>query len=282
MLARLRKHALAALGALLWVPGLVHAIRFALEVAGDVDLVSSHLAAVPPSRLAAMKSLLLSPPGWLETLLLLGGVGLIWLDLRRNRARAPLATDAAPHQESPFALGIVTPDLAAQFNPILQKIWCETTVTPRMELWPIRAITDEVKLLRIAARSDVVVVHKLTPLMTETDDLANEVISILRNATRGYRPGKAVTTSDGFVVEAKRLKELLILLRGNDVWVYAEEHEKHLPESWDAPKELEWSNTEDQAILVFGPPGDYGEDTVMVTVDHGYSHINKPLLGGLE
>ena len=142
----------------------------------------------------------------------------------------------------------------------------------------IHVVTDEVKLLKLAAWASVIIDHKVTPLTTETDDLANRVVSLLRDATAGFRPGKVVASAGGFVSEAKRLKELLVLLRGNDVWLYADEHEKHLPESWDdTPRELDWGDTERQAIIVFGAPALYGEDAVSVTVDHGYSYINKPL-----
>ncbi len=214
------------------------------------------------------------PSPWLIFPCFAAGLLLIWWDARRGRVPSSVPTPVAALSTP---IKAPAPAFVEQANLRLQKRWTETTITPRMESWPIYVITDEVKLLRLAMSVGVIIVHKLTHLTTETDDLANAVVSLLRNATSGYRRGKLVMSSEGFVNEAKRLKDMLVRLRGNDVWVYAEQHEKHLPESWDPPKELDWENTESQAIVAFGPPGEYGEEAVEVKIDHGYAHFSPPL-----
>lgn len=67
----------------------------------------------------------------------------------------------------------------------------------------------------------------------------------------------------------RRIRKLIVLLKGNDLGVYSESNYKHLPERWEEPDPPDPFMVEAQLILVFGPPPEYGEDTIEVPVDNG-------------
>src|SRR3546814_5262649 len=64
------------------------------------------------------------------------------------------------------------------------------------------------------------------------------------------------------------MRELIVLLKGNDIWLYVTTHLKAYPESHvvleNGPR-----NYRSQIIIAFGPPGEYGEESLTVTIDHG-------------
>ena len=77
----------------------------------------------------------------------------------------------------------------------------------------------------------------------------------------------------------RKMRDLLVLLRGNNILVYGLHHMKHLPECSEVPERL-GTDVEWHGILVFGPPGEYGENSVNVDVDNGQPWIidwDKPL-----
>lgn len=80
------------------IPHVWPLIRSVLDWVGYTDLVVSHVEAGKPTWMSAVKELLLQPPGWLQVLLLIAGLGLIWWDLKHrqtNRAQPKAATSAA-------------------------------------------------------------------------------------------------------------------------------------------------------------------------------------------
>jgi hypothetical protein len=66
-----------------------------------------------------------------------------------------------------------------------------------------------------------------------------------------------------------RLRDLIVLLKGNDVALYADSHWKFLPERWEEPEIRDPLNMEDQLILAVGPPPEWGETSIEVEVDNG-------------
>jgi hypothetical protein len=62
---------------------------------------------------------------------------------------------------------------------------------------------------------------------------------------------------------------LLVLLKGNDVWVYGDSNMKALPESYEMRPAGDRCDYEFQAIIAFGPPGEYGETSIHVPNDRG-------------
>ena len=67
----------------------------------------------------------------------------------------------------------------------------------------------------------------------------------------------------------RRIRELLVLLKGNDVWVYCDTNIKALSESFELQPRGSAERMECQAILAFGPPGEYGESSIKVPIDRG-------------
>jgi hypothetical protein len=70
----------------------------------------------------------------------------------------------------------------------------------------------------------------------------------------------------------RRLRELVVLLKGNDVWVYADTHMKYLPESFEEDPNGQ-RQIHAQLVIAFGPPGEYGEESVEVDVDNGQPRV---------
>lgn len=127
-----------------------------------------------------------------------------------------------------------------------------------------------------ARRSHVVVSHVLTKLTSETNSYADEVAELLESLTWERRdPLKPVAGRDELRIRA-RLRELLVLLKGNDVWVYATDHFKYFPESHEVQLKRDMSKLQMQTVVAFGPPGEYGEETLSVPVDHGQLWVCDP------
>lgn len=139
---------------------------------------------------------------------------------------------------------------------------------PRYETTYACAVKDAGSLLKKSADCFTVVRQVHTELTEETERYANDLIEILSGLTRPAR-GYSSAPIDGEDELSHRVRDLFILLKGNDVWIYVTDHNKRLPES-DAPV-LEWDARSDmQLIVAFGPPGEYGEETIEVQVDNGH------------
>jgi len=147
---------------------------------------------------------------------------------------------------------------------------------PRFDTFPASVVRDEADLFESAARCHVVVSHVLTKLTPETNGYAGELLELLESLTWERRdPLTPIAGRDELRIRA-RLRELLVLLKGNDVWVYATDHFKHFPESDEVQPDRDVSKMQMQTVIAFGPPGEYGEDTLSVPVDHGQPWVYDP------
>lgn len=137
---------------------------------------------------------------------------------------------------------------------------------PRYDEEIASVVRDAVKLYEDTRSSRVVVSKIQTSLTSETESYADELLNIL-NGIVDKRHMEPAGREE--IALQRRIRELLVLLKGSDVWIYTTLHWKRLPESncpvanWDAGCEL-------QIIVAFGPPGEYGEETVRVPVDNGH------------
>lgn len=147
-------------------------------------------------------------------------------------------------------------------------------VIPRFDTYFASAIRGEAALLELATQSNVVVSHILTNLTAETEAYAEELLTLLESVTRDRRDWLTPIEGKEELRLRRRIRELLVLLKGNDVWVYATDHYKYLPESY-LVQPLDARETQWQAIVAFGPPGEYGETTLRVPVDHGQPWVCK-------
>jgi transcriptional regulator with XRE-family HTH domain len=147
---------------------------------------------------------------------------------------------------------------------------------PRFDTYPASVVRDEADLFKSAAQSHVVVSHVLTTLTPETSNYADELLELLEALTWERRDLLVPVSGREELRIRCRLHELLVLLKGNDVWVYAMDHFKYFPESYDVPPKRDSSKMQMQAIIAFGPPGEYGEESLRVPIDHGQPWIYDP------
>jgi len=147
---------------------------------------------------------------------------------------------------------------------------------PRFDTYPASVVRDEAHLFKSAAHSHVIVSHVLTKLTPETSRYADELLELLEALTWQRRDVLTPISGREELRVCARLRELLVLLKGNDVWVYATDHQKYLPESYEVQVKRDSSKVQMQAIIAFGPAGEYGEESLQVPVDHGQPWIYDP------
>jgi transcriptional regulator with XRE-family HTH domain len=116
---------------------------------------------------------------------------------------------------------------------------------------------DQAKLVAEARTSHDVRVHLLTTLTPETDGYVMELAELLTAQTWNAGLRWQTGAPDVESVE-QRVRELLVLLRGNDVWTYFDNHFRTLPECDEIPPDDEASRLESRLVIGFGPPGEYG------------------------
>jgi transcriptional regulator with XRE-family HTH domain len=140
---------------------------------------------------------------------------------------------------------------------------------PRFDEAYASAVTDEAYLFDLVEGSRVLIAHIMIGLTAETSAYAEELVAILRSLTWEARASlEPVDGLEGIALR-RRIRELLVLLKGNDVWVYANSNMKQLPESFELQPGPDRFDYETQAIIAFGAPGEYGETSVKVPIDRG-------------
>lgn len=154
------------------------------------------------------------------------------------------------------------------FDTVLKELG-EDRIVPRHDYDLASASTDESYFYGHAHRSQDIAVEIMVPLNEETSAYAEELVAILTSLTHAARGIlNEVATGDAITIR-RRIRQLLVLLKGNDVWVYETEVLRRLPERYTVAPEDEPSTMEFRQVIAFGPPGEYGETTIRVPVDHG-------------
>lgn len=192
--------------------------------------------------------------------------------LKMDRADVVFATDGPRLVVTPAAL--VPPPAPVPSTRGKQLV-------PRFDKDSARDIGSGEALFDLASGCDLVIAEARIPMDSEISGYVAELVSLVEAASWMHRDRFSDLAPDAEVAMRKRMRYLLVQLRGNNIWTYALHHSKHLPVSNDVPEkfsaEVEW-----QAMVVFGPPGEYGEDTVQVDVDNGHPWIidwDEPLFG---
>lgn len=115
---------------------------------------------------------------------------------------------------------------------------------------------------------------RLTKLNQETETYAHDLIVLLQSHCDRSRENLGPLPISEMLIIRRQLRDLLVLLKGNDVWTYADIHFKYLPERWDPRQKGEPFEMELQLIVAFGlPPSDPAIDYLEVPVNCG-----QPLL----
>lgn len=148
---------------------------------------------------------------------------------------------------------------------------------PRYDDESATVVRDAGKLYDEARTSHAVISHIQTTLTSETEAYADKLLEILGSLGRQGCGVPLPLDGRDEIALRRRVRELLVLLKGNDVWVYATSHWKNLPES-DTPISGPPTGHEFQLIIAFGPRGEYGEETVRVPVDNGHPRSFKNVL----
>jgi transcriptional regulator with XRE-family HTH domain len=183
-----------------------------------------------------------------------------------------------PHSQLAFSLNgpqavplLDVPDLLEALD------FSKDHLIPRIEECFAYACMDETKLYEAVRNSDDIKTVLKRTLNDETEAYVQELVAILDSLTRDRRyavpPPAAIEESP----TKRRIRHLLVLLKGNDVWLYETDVMRILPE-----RDTLASNDEDctwsrRTMIVFGPPGEYGETSIDVEVDNGRPHILKGL-----
>jgi len=162
----------------------------------------------------------------------------------------------------------LVPAAANIFDTVLKEL-SEDRIVPRHDYDLASASTDECYFYDHARRSQDLTVEIMVPLNQETSGYAEELVAILTGLTYSGRCIlKDVAATDAIPIR-RRIRQLLVLLKGNDVWVYETEILRRLPERYTVAPDDEPSTMQFRQIIAFGPPGEYGETTIRVPVDHG-------------
>lgn len=65
----------------------------------------------------------------------------------------------------------------------------------------------------------------------------------------------------------------MVMLRGNDISVCQTKVYRRLPERYDLPPEDEPAKHQSRFVIALGAPGEYGETSMRVPIDHGQPFI---------
>lgn len=151
----------------------------------------------------------------------------------------------------------------------------EDRLQPRYDTEYASATMDADELYKHASHSHTVVCSIETKLIAELSEYANEIVDLLGGLSWSQRSVSDEIPQDVQLAIKRRIRELLVLLKGNDVWVYETWIIRYVPERDDLPAPDAERTMESQTVLAFGPPGEYGETSLQVPVDYGQPYIIK-------
>ena len=146
---------------------------------------------------------------------------------------------------------------------------------PRYDTEYASVIMNADELFEHASSSRTVVCTIETRLTSELSSYVNELMELLGGASYSQRSILDEVPEETMRGIKRRIRELLVLLKGNDVWVYETWVIRHVPECDELPAEGADSAMEFQTVLAFGPPGEYGETSLKIMVDYGQPRIIK-------
>ncbi|TPJ44459.1 helix-turn-helix transcriptional regulator [Mesorhizobium sp. B2-7-1] len=145
----------------------------------------------------------------------------------------------------------------------------EDKLIPRFDWDYARATTDEGRLYNKAVSSHDMSTVIETTLTEETSAYAEELFQVLGNLTWSKRDILADIAPTEEIAIRRRIRQLLVLLKGNDVWVYETSYYRMVPERYTLAPEGEPCTHQGRLVLALGPPGEYGEETLRVNIDNG-------------
>jgi len=146
---------------------------------------------------------------------------------------------------------------------------------PRYDTAYVRPLSGGApELVRLAESAQEIAPHILVDADPERFALIDELLNILMRLSSERWSSNARAESDQYddlpfpqVGRLKRLSELLVLLKGNDILVCAETHNRYVPDG-ELPRvgNVDWYF---QLLVAFIPPDEYGDHRAEIPVDHG-------------
>ena len=146
-------------------------------------------------------------------------------------------------------------------------------IIPRFDWDYAYATSNETRLYHEASHSHDLVTAIEIALTEETSAYAEELFEILggltyakRDILKDIEPGKEIALR-------RRIRQLLVLLKGNDVWAYETSFFRRLPERMTLPPEGEEHTLQSRLLVALAPPGEHGETSLRVNIDHGQPFV---------
>jgi hypothetical protein len=149
----------------------------------------------------------------------------------------------------------------------------EDRLIPRHDYDIASAMTDEGALYTEAARSHDVACIIETTLDEETGAYARELFDILVGLSWSQRDILVAIPPATEIAVRRRIRQLIVLLKGNDIWIYQTSVLRRLPERYTVAPAEEPCSYQSRQVVALGPPGEYGETTMRVPIDHGQPFI---------
>lgn len=144
---------------------------------------------------------------------------------------------------------------------------------PRHDWDLAEATSDGGKLYEEASRSHDITCIIETPLSDETGACAQELFEILTNLTWSRRNILEHIAPSEQIATLRRIRQLIVTLRGNDIWIYQTSVLRRMPERFDLAPDDEPVRYQTRFVVALGPPGEYGETSMRVPIDHGQPFI---------
>ena len=133
--------------------------------------------------------------------------------------------------------------------------------------------TDEGMLYEEASNAhDLACVIEVS-MNAETGAYVQDLVDMLTALTWSQRDVRHDIPASDKIATRRRLRELIVMLRGNDIWIYQTRVLRRLPERYDLPAPGETFTIESRITIAFGAPGEYGETSMKVPVDHGQPFV---------
>jgi transcriptional regulator with XRE-family HTH domain len=179
-----------------------------------------------------------------------------------------------PKEQIAFAIDSpkLVPDIPKDVSSIVPDR-DQDRLVPRHDEECATACMDEGALLKDACTSHDMKVHIDTKLTDETTACVQELTSILTSLTWTERDCLQDLPATDEVGLRRRIRQLLVLLKGNDVWVYPTKHCRRLRERYTITPEGEKPTFKMRLTVAFGAPGEYGELSRLVPVDNGQPFV---------
>lgn len=165
-----------------------------------------------------------------------------------------------------------TEDGARTKNGPLAKL-DEEKLIPRHDWEYAEATSDEGVLYEEASGAHDLSCVIEVPLNDETGAYVQELVDTLTALTWSQCDIRYDVPASQQIATRRRIRQLLVLLRGNDIWIYQTKIIRRLPERYDLPPTGEPSTMNFRLMVAFGPPGEYGETNMKVPVDYGQPFI---------